>query len=54
MTNHLPSSQTSAQDQHEKPSKRKRADIWQKELGFETHREYLDFRVHLHYLYADI
>ena len=47
------SSPKSSQNQSEKPPKHTRADIWQKELGFETRREYLDFRVHLHYLRAD-
>lgn len=44
-----------SQNQPKKPPKHKRADIWQKVLGFETRREYLDFKVHLHlhYLHAD-
>ena len=47
------SSQTSAQVQHEKHPKHKCIDIWQKEFGFEIHREYLDFRIHLHHWHAD-
>ena len=38
----------SSRNQSEKPVKHKRADIWQRELGFETYHEYLDFRVRLH------
>lgn len=46
-------STASIQFQIKESPKSKRRDIWQKILGFENHREYLDFRTSLYHLHSD-